>query len=221
MAIENENKLDEVIKAFADCGFIDDVILIGSWCLGFYAEIFEGFAPTVRTTDIDFYVPNSKRASASLLSEQLRAINYDHFQDSMTNKSRFVSPEGFEIEFLAKLNKEGLACVRLGSSGIFAESLSYVDIFGSNYIEMMRGGIKVKIASPAAFTIQKILINERRGAKAEKDAQAIDYVLRFIGASHKSSSEFYELFDKLPKKWKKAVENYALRRRIDLPRRVR
>ena len=24
MAIENENKLDEVIKAFADCGFIDD-----------------------------------------------------------------------------------------------------------------------------------------------------------------------------------------------------
>lgn len=41
MAIENENKLNEVIKAFADAGFIDDVVLIGSWCLGFYAEIFE------------------------------------------------------------------------------------------------------------------------------------------------------------------------------------
>ena len=45
MAIENENKLNEVIKAFADAGFIDDVVLIGSWCLGFYAEIFEGFTP--------------------------------------------------------------------------------------------------------------------------------------------------------------------------------
>ena len=47
MAIENENKLNEVIKAFADAGFIDDVVLIGSWCLGFYAEIFEGFTPSV------------------------------------------------------------------------------------------------------------------------------------------------------------------------------
>ena len=219
MAIENENKLNEVIKAFADAGFIDDAILIGSWCLGFYAEIFEGFTPSVRTTDIDFYVPDSKRANASSLCSQLRAINYDHFQDCMTSKSRFVSPDGFEIEFLAKLNKEGLSCVRLGSSGVFAESLSYVDIFGSNYIELIRGGNKIKVASPSAFVIQKILINERRGAKAKKDAQAIDYVLLFIGASYKSRGEFYELFDKLPRKWKKTVEEYAKRRGIQLPQR--
>lgn len=219
MAIENENKLNEVIKAFAVAGFIDDVVLIGSWCLGFYAEIFEGFTPSVRTTDIDFYVPDSKRANASSLCSQLRAINYDHFQDCMTSKSRFVSPDGFEIEFLAKLNKEGLSCVRLGSSGVFAESLSYVDIFGSNYIELIRDGIKIKVASPSAFAIQKILINERRGAKAEKDAQAIDYVLLFVGASYKSRDEFYELFDKLPRKWKKAVEEYAKRRGIQLPQR--
>ena len=30
MAVENENKLSEVIQAFADAGFINDVILIGS-----------------------------------------------------------------------------------------------------------------------------------------------------------------------------------------------
>ena len=33
MAVENENKLSEIIRAFADAGFINDVILIGS-CLG-------------------------------------------------------------------------------------------------------------------------------------------------------------------------------------------
>ena len=220
MAIENENKLHEVIQAFADAGFIDDVILIGSWCLGFYVNIFEGFTPSVRTTDIDFYVPNSKTANAASLSSQLRAINYDHFQDSMTNKSRFVSPEGFEIEFLAKLNKEGLSCIRLGTSGIFAESLSYVDIFGSNYIELNYGGTKIKVASPSAFAIQKILINNRRGAKAEKDAQAIDYVLVFLSASYKSRQEFHQLFDRLPRKWKKTIEDYAKRRNVALPERV-
>ena len=220
MAIENKDKINEVIEAFADAGFIDDVILIGSWCLDFYAEIFEGFIPNVRTTDIDFYVPDSKRASASFLSERLHTINYDHFQDSMTNKSRFVSPEGFEIEFLAKLNREGLGCVRLGSSGIFAESISYVDIFGSNYIELRRNNIKIKVASPSAFAIPKILINDRRGTKAEKDSQAIDYVLFFIGTSRKSTSEFYELYDRLPKKWKKKIEKYSKHRGVDLPQRI-
>lgn len=219
MAIENESKLNEVIKAFSDAGFIDDVVLIGSWCLSFYNEIFEGFMPSVRTTDIDFYVPDSKRANASALSDSLQAINYDHFQDCLTNKSRFVSPDGFEIEFLAKLNKAGLSCVRLGSSGVFAESLSYVDIFGSNYVELLRNGIKVKVASPSAFVIQKILINDRRGPKSEKDADAIDYVLSFIGISRKSSEEFYELYDKLPRKWKKAVEEYINRRKVKLPER--
>ena len=221
MAIENENKLNEIIQAFADAGFIGDVILIGSWCLGFYADVFEGFVPSVRTTDIDFYVPDSKRANATFLCNQLRAINYDHFQDTMTSKSRFVSPEGFEIEFLAKLNRDGLSCVRLGSSGVFAESLSYVDIFGSNYIELVRNGIKVKVASPSAFVIQKILINNRRGVKAEKDAQAIDYVLMFIGASHKSRAEFYELFDKLPLRWRRVIENYSKSRGVALPERTK
>ena len=176
--------------------------------------------PSVRTTDIDFYVPDSKRAKAADLSERLKSINYDHFQDSMTSKSRFVSPEGFEVEFLAKLNREGLSCVRLGSSGIFAESLSYVELFGSNYIEVKRNGIVVKVASPSAFAIQKVLINDRRGNKAEKDSQAIDYVLSFINASTKSCAEFYELFDKLPRKWKKTIEEYCRLRGINLPRRV-
>ena len=176
--------------------------------------------PSVRTTDIDFYVPDSKRAKAADLSERLKSINYDHFQDSMTSKSRFVSPEGFEVEFLAKLNREGLSCVRLGSSGIFAESLSYVELFGSNYIEVKRNGIVVKVASPSAFAIQKILINDRRGNKAEKDAQAIDYVLSFINASTKSCAEFYGLFDKLPRKWRKTIEEYCRLRGINLPRRV-
>ena len=72
MAIENENKLNEVIKAFADAGFIDDVVLIGSWCLGFYAEIFEGFTPSVRTTDIDFMSPTARG-----LTRPLFAANFE------------------------------------------------------------------------------------------------------------------------------------------------
>ena len=77
MAVENENKLNEIIQAFADAGFINDVILIGSWCLSFYVEVFEGFVPSVRTTDIDFYVPDSKRANTADLSDRLRSTVFE------------------------------------------------------------------------------------------------------------------------------------------------
>ena len=85
MAIDNEGKLYQIIKAFSDAGFLKDVILIGSWCLSFYVDIFENFVPSIRTTDIDFYIPDSKRANASGVSGYLKEINYDHFQDTMTS----------------------------------------------------------------------------------------------------------------------------------------
>lgn len=99
MENNNESKLKEIIKTFSDAGFLDDVILVGSWCLTFYKLIFDNFLPQVRTTDIDFYVPNIKKANADNVSSLLKEINYDHMKDSLTNKSRFVSPDGFEIEF--------------------------------------------------------------------------------------------------------------------------
>lgn len=212
---EETESLCRILRAFSDAGFINDVVLIGSWCLYFYADIFEGFIPSVRTTDIDFYVPNSKTANAKNLSLQLKAMNYDHFQDTITNKSRFVSPGGFEIEFLARPNRDGLSCVRLGSSGVFAESLSYLDLYNTNYLEIEKWGLCFKIASPSSFVIQKIMIQNRRGAKALKDAQAIKYVSSFIFASRKSETEFMNIYLSLPKKWKRQVKEFLLKQGFD------
>ena len=220
MAIENEKELDSILGAFDRAGFLPDVILIGSWCLSFYTRLFRGFDPSIRTTDIDFYVPDAKSANAALVSDNLHEINYDHFQDTLTHKSRFVSPHGFEVEFLARLNRDGLSCVRIGKSGIFAESISYVDIFGTNFIEVEWNGKKVKVASPSAYAIQKMLINDRRKEKAEKDAASIDYVLSFIRGSRKSSEDFYELFDRLPKKWQREIAKYLNRRKQEFPQRI-
>ena len=73
MGTDCENKLLEIVEAFDEAGFLKDVILIGSWCLSFYSSIFEGFMPNIRTTDIDFYVPDSRRANAKAVPS-LKAI---------------------------------------------------------------------------------------------------------------------------------------------------
>ena len=59
----NENYEDEllnIIKAFGENGILDNIIIIGSWATYFYVKIFEGFIPSIRTLDVDCYVPMNK-----------------------------------------------------------------------------------------------------------------------------------------------------------------
>jgi hypothetical protein len=208
------------LKTFEEIGLLKNIILIGSWCLVFYQLIFEGFRPQVRTTDIDFYVPDAQYAEPGDATTSLKRLNYDHIRDTLTNKSTFISPDGFEIEFLTNLNKDGLSAVRLGSSEIYAESLSYLGIYSTHYVELTYFGIRVKVASPAAFVIQKILINERRGSKTEKDKEAILYVATFVGSSRKTVEDFQILFGELPRKWKAKVLLFFKSNDVNLPQKT-
>ena len=97
--MENNNDLMSVLKILDDEGILKDAILIGSWSLIFYQEIFENFSPLIRTTDIDFYIPNVKKIKEkNNLIGSFKINNYDIVHDSLTNKSTFISPDGFEID---------------------------------------------------------------------------------------------------------------------------
>lgn len=203
---ENENELKEILNVLNKEGFLPNTILIGSWCLLFYKYVFEHFEPTIRTTDIDFFVPNPKSIKEKNgIVNSLKEVNYDLVHDTLTNKTTFISPNGFELEFLTKLNRQNLVCVKLGNTDVYAESLSYVDIFVGNYIEANYDGIKLKVASPSSYVLQKLLINGQRKVKSEKDIESIKNVLLYIGASRKFKEELQNLFDSLPRKWKREI----------------
>ena len=61
---KNKKRLVEVLDILNKEGILNNVILIGSWCLFFYQHIFEDFVPSFRTADIDFYVPDPKAVIA-------------------------------------------------------------------------------------------------------------------------------------------------------------
>ncbi len=217
---EYEEQIDRILSVFSQAGFLNDVILVDSWCLVFYQQILDGFKPLIRTTDIDFYVPDVKKTSVKDdVISSLREINYDHISDALTNKSKFISPDGFEIEFITKLYRQGESTITLGKTGINAESLSYVELFSQHFIEVNRNGFLLKVASPSAFVIQKLLINEKRGQKAEKDIQAITSVLTFLILSKKQKADFLSIWDELPKKWKATILRVAKNNGINLPQK--
>ena len=214
---ESEKHLNEILKALDEANILKDIILIGSWSLVFYRGIFLNFKPTIRTVDVDFFVPDTKKIKESgSIVNSLKELNYDLVQDVLTNKTRFISPDGFELEFLTRLNRNNLRCIKLGNTGIYAESLAYTDIFSMNYIEVGYNDIIVKVASPASYVLQKLLINVERKQKAEKDIESIKEVLIFIKASQKSFAELTELFNSLPKSWKRKIQNVANSNSIEL-----
>ena len=215
--VNEEKHLNEILNVLNDEGILKNTILIGSWCLLFYKDIFENFVPTIKTTDIDFCVPNPKSIKEkNNVIKSLNKIKYDIFQDTLTNKSTFISPDGFELEFLTKLNRNQLTCVRLGNTSIYAESLPYVDIFFGNYVEVEYGGMLIKIASPSSYVIQKLLINNQRKDKKEKDIESIKNVLMYIHTSKKYFEELRALYDTLPKKWKTEIDKVSNQNNIDL-----
>ena len=70
-----ENKFGmflEILGKFRDSGLLEELVLVGSWCMPFYEKLLShvGYSPTLRTRDVDFAIPNLRPLRATLMLEQ-------------------------------------------------------------------------------------------------------------------------------------------------------
>ena len=54
----------KILKQFYNAGILDELILIGSWCMYFYKDYFYNvkYSPSIRTKDVDFLIPISVKS---------------------------------------------------------------------------------------------------------------------------------------------------------------
>lgn len=99
-----------------------------------------------------------------------------------------------------------------------AEALPKMAPIGWNYVEIDYEGMQVKVASPASFVLQKLLINEERKPewKKAKDLEAVKYVLGYVKASKKYAEELKKSIEEAPRKWRKTILDTAKNHNIDL-----
>ena len=215
---EYENEMRAVIKALNEANALQHCVVTGSWAMYFYRFIFEDFHPRVETTDLDMYLPNPKSATAENLLTRLRDISYIRSDDTLTGKTTFLSSNGFEIEFLTVPDRTMSPVLRVPGMSIGAEALPKMAPIGWNYVELEWEGMKIKVASPASFVVQKLLINGERKPewKKEKDLDAVRYVLIYVNASQKYREELKNSILSAPRKWKKAILDTAMKNKIDL-----
>jgi predicted nucleotidyltransferase len=178
---DNHEILKEILNVLRKEELLDKIILVGSWAVYFYHEIFTNFDLNIRTTDIDFYVPIPSNFKDKFgIIKSFRAINYDFRVDTLTNKVVFFSPDEFELEFITGLNRKHLSTVRLGSTPIYAESLPYLNLYNDRPLNYSFEGMAIRLATPTAYVIQKLLILHLRKNKTSKDIESLTYVLNYI-----------------------------------------
>jgi hypothetical protein len=220
MVYNNKEVLNEILSVFNDLNILSDMILIGSWAEMFYELEFRGYISTMKTMDIDFYIPVIKKNKnpidlVSILDDE--GFFYD--EDLLTQKSKFYGKAGYEIEFLANICKLQTSTTPIRHLNINAECLPYLDIIQHNVmnVKINNSDIEFYIPTPGAYIIHKLIINnDRKDDKKIKDIEAILNLLPHVKSNESWFSELKAIYDSLNSKRKNMIKRTCDEYEIDL-----
>ncbi len=197
-----------VLRKFHDAGVLEDVVLVGSWCMHFYQRYFPRgiYQPMIRTTDIDFLVPRPTRLKKkihlpSLLEEEGFIVTF--------NSQGFMRLEHPEliVEFLVPEKGKGTdKPYPLPSLGMNAQTLRFLDFLAGHTILVESDGLKIKLPHPAAFGLHKLIVKQRRkkkekAEKEQREALGVLYTLIKQGEADTIKAVFHDM----PVPWRKKV----------------
>jgi hypothetical protein len=201
----------EVIRRLAGAGVLSDALIIGSWCLPFYAEYFKGVAyhPTLRTRDIDFLIPQPKKMHAKAdVPALLKDLGFIRDLVGDAGYIRLISPD-LIVEFLVpEIGRGSDKPVALPKLGINAQPLRFLGFLAQNPITTHAGSIPIRLPNPIHFALHKLIIASRRSKveKTEKDRREGIYILTAI-IKKGEVVDIQKVFKHLPPKWRKAIVN--------------
>ncbi len=199
----------EVLKRLEADGILSDVILIGSWCMVFYKKYFSGYdyAPSIRTRDIDFFVPKPSVIKATTnLPETMKDLGFIRGFRGRQGYMILEHPE-LSIEFLVAEKGRGTdKPVLLPQLKMNAQALRFMELLSENTIQVNADGILVTVPHPANFALHKLIVAHRRRDKnkSTRDREAAILVLKKL-VRKKEPNIFINIFNSVPKKWKHII----------------
>ena len=163
----------EALTALTTAGFFDDGLLVGSWAMLFYRELF-GVQYVLHTDDIDFALKTAVATKKDRvdLEVALAICGFDPVTDILSGLQKFLSGT-FEIEFLIHRKGARDQIVTIGKYNVTAQPLPFLDLLFTEPLEVRASQFRVRIPSPEALFLHKLIIAQRRKkeSKQEKDLE--------------------------------------------------
>lgn len=168
--------VNTLLRELSRVGFFNQGLLIGSWPMVVYAQEY-GLIYSLRTDDIDLAIVNAARKSdGASLPELLAQLGYEPLTAYPSGIQKYVQ-DTFEIEFL--MHRRGGSAppaVTIPSWQVTAQPLPFIDILFLRSVDVSVKDYVLKIPSPEALMVHKLIIAQRRDGldkewKKEKDLQ--------------------------------------------------
>ncbi len=174
----------EVLRRFNEAGLLKDLVLIGSWCIYFYQDYFEG-TPYIdhvsfKTRDLDFLIPHPHHMKAKVdIPELLEDLGFVIDLKGSKGYIQLNHPD-LILEFLIEEKGRGLdKPFPLPKLGLNATALRFLNLLLENTIVVKMDGIRLTVPHPANFALHKLIISQRRSRqeKAIKDKNTAREIL--------------------------------------------
>ena len=201
----------EILRRFHKEGILDDLILIGSWCVYFYTDYFRGTPyidqATVRTRDIDFLVDNPANIKKEVdIPSLLKDLGYVTIYKGSKGYIKLDHPE-LILEFLVPEKGKGSNRPHpLPKLGLNAVALRFLTFLSQNTIKIKVENFYITLPHPANFALHKLIIFQRRlkEEKAIKDRNTAIEILKAL-INKGEASEVKKIMKALPIKWQKKI----------------
>jgi hypothetical protein len=163
------SEVRELLRALHSVGFFEDSMLIGSWVMLLYRELF-GIDYILRTMDIDFAIKffHPRRSRKVDLEKLITDLCF--LPVIMHSGIRRFTRENFTIEFVIhrKGGRDG-EIVSVKQWNITASPLPFVDLLLSFPFTADFGGFEVRAPIPEAYFVHKMITSQRRRGEGKKD----------------------------------------------------
>lgn len=201
----------EILRRFNQHKLLNEIILIGSWCLPFYEEYFRPSKvmdeASLKTRDIDFLIPRPSRITHKVdIPALVKDLGFIPMFGGGKGYMKLDHPE-LIMEFLVPERGRGTdKPIPLPNLGLNASSIRYLTFISDNIIMAKVENFYIKLPHPANFALHKLIVSGKRKnpLKAEKDFRmAIDLLEALIAKGDQAIVK--KVFDSVPTKWQAKI----------------
>ncbi len=175
------SQVKELLRALYSEGFFEDSMLIGSWVMPLYQEAFD-INYTLRTLDIDFAVKFVHPGKDRKVDIEKLITNLGYIPVIMQSGIRRFTRENFTIEFV--IHRKGGRddeIVLVKQWNMTASPLPFVDLLFSFPLTVDFGDFEIKVPTPEAYFVHKMITSREDERKAKKIKTLISVLSLPIG----------------------------------------
>jgi hypothetical protein len=161
-------EIDTLIKALSKAGFFESSLLIGSWVMPVYQDLYK-IKYVLKTGDIDFavHVAHGRKEIRTDFNRLITELGFTGFI-SGEGVQKFTSG-GYEVEFIVQRKGDSdLSSMSVKEWNISAQSLPFVNILTDNSDVAELDRFIIRYPVPEAFFLHKLIIAQKRKKEAKK-----------------------------------------------------